>query len=206
MAHADVQTKKISFGAWVGALLQLTKPTIVLSFTLTGATAMVMEGSLLQQPLRFIFVLFAIVATAGSANAFNQYLERDMDAQMTRTAKKRPLPQGLVTPQQALRFSVGLGLVAIGILSFAINLLSAFIALATILFYSFFYTLYLKPRTPYNIVIGGAISSAFIPVFISYLKKNKEEAWQIASSFLYIAFFGILLVCALMFIFLPHIL
>ncbi|OGZ62096.1 MAG: murein biosynthesis integral membrane protein MurJ [Candidatus Spechtbacteria bacterium RIFCSPLOWO2_02_FULL_38_8] len=60
------------------------------------------------------------------------------------------------------------------------------------------------PDLIYNIVIGGAISSAFIPVFISYLKKNKEEAWQIASSFLYIAFFGILLVCALMFIFLPQ--
>lgn len=156
MAHANAQINQPSLGTQLRGLIQLTKPTIVLSFTLTGATAMLMEGSLLQQPLRFVLVLMAILFTAGSANAFNQYLERDIDAKMARTAKRRPLPQGWVTPTQALWFSIFLGVVAISYLSFFVNLLSASIALATILFYSFFYTLYLKPRTPYNIVIGGA--------------------------------------------------
>lgn len=176
MAHADAQAKKISFNAWLGGLIQLTKPTIVLSFTLTGATAMVMEGSLLREPWQFVFVLLAILATAGSANAFNQYLEREIDARMTRTAKRRPLPQGLVTPPQALWFSIFLGVGAIAYFSFAVNGLSALIALATILFYSFFYTLYLKPRTPYNIVIGGA-AGATAPL-IGWAAATGTLGWQ----------------------------
>lgn len=138
------------------SLISLTKPTIVLSFTLTGATALVVEGSLLNQPTKFFLVLLAILLTAASANGLNQYLERDLDAKMERTKKRRPLPQGKLEPRTALWFSVALGFVATLYLYFSLNLLSAAIALGTILFYSLFYTLWLKPRTPYNIVIGGA--------------------------------------------------
>lgn len=175
MAHADAQTKT-HFAAWLGGLLQLTKPTIVLSFTLTGATALVMQGSLLTQPLQFITVLLGMFATAGSANAFNQYLEREIDGRMKRTAKRRPLPKGLVTPPQALWFSILLGLAAVVTLSFFFSGLSGFIALATILFYSFFYTLYLKPRTPYNIVIGGA-AGATAPL-IGWAAATGTLSWQ----------------------------
>lgn len=138
------------------AFLNLTKPKIVLSFVLTGAAAMVVEGSLLNKPLEFFLILIAIAFTGGGANAFNQYLERDIDARMKRTAKKRPLPQGLISPRAALIFSILLCALAVIYLAGRANLASAFLALATILFYSFFYTLWLKPRTPYNIVIGGA--------------------------------------------------
>lgn len=176
MARANEQIKKISFGAWLGGLLQLTKPTIVLSFTLTGATAMVMEGSLLLRPFQFVVVLLGLFATAGSANAFNQYLEREIDGRMKRTAKRRPLPQGLVTPPQALWFSILMGVTGVGTLSFVFNELSGFIALVTILFYSFFYTLFLKPRTPYNIVIGGA-AGATAPL-IGWAAATGTLSWQ----------------------------
>lgn len=138
------------------SLFALTKPTIVLSFTLTGATAMVVEGTLLHTPLKFIGVLLAILFTAASANSFNQYLERDLDAKMIRTAKKRPLPMGKIKPGLALLFSILTGAVAVLYLVLFVNRLSAALALGTILFYILIYTLWLKPRTPYNIVIGGA--------------------------------------------------
>lgn len=140
----------------LGSLISLTKPTIVLSFTLTGASALVMEGSLLTNPTKFFLILLAILLTAASANGLNQYFERDLDAKMERTKNRRPLPQGKIEPATALWFSIFLGAVATLYLFFYVNALSAFLALATILFYVLFYTLWLKPRTPYNIVIGGA--------------------------------------------------
>lgn len=136
--------------------IALTKPTIVLTFALTGAAAMVMEGSLSANPLKFFLVLLAITLTAASANGFNQYFERDIDSRMERTRLKRPLPLKNIEPRNALFFSIVLGVLAIGYLFMSVHIVSALYALGTILFYSFFYTLWLKPRTHYNIVIGGA--------------------------------------------------
>lgn len=140
----------------VRSLIALTKPTIVLSFTLTGAAALMMEGSLLSSPTLFSLATFAILLTAASANGLNQYLERDLDALMERTRKRRPLPQGKIHPNIALWFSLLLGVTAIWILAVQFDTLSAWLSFATIAFYVFCYTLWLKPRTPYNIVIGGA--------------------------------------------------
>ncbi|MCB2153682.1 heme o synthase [bacterium] len=136
--------------------LKLTKPTIVLLVLITGATGLVMEGSLVSQPIPFLIVMVALFATAGCANALNQYFEREIDAQMPRTAKKRPLPSGRLKPGQALAFAVGIGILGVALFAIFFNWLSAALALATILFYGLFYTLYLKPRTHLNIVIGGA--------------------------------------------------
>ncbi len=146
----------MNFAESVKSFVALTKPTIVLSFALTGATALVVEGSLLRQPTKFFLVLLAIVFTAASANGLNQYLERDIDAQMERTKKRRPLPLQKIKPAVALWFCIFLGVVAISYLAIYINILSAALALGTILFYIFIYTLWLKPLTYYNIVIGGA--------------------------------------------------
>jgi protoheme IX farnesyltransferase len=140
----------------ITSYINLTKPTIVLLFTLTGLASMVIEGSLLATPLKFFIVLFCIAITAGSANSLNMYFDRDIDEIMKRTKRKRPLPLKTVTPNQALIFGLVLGAIAIGTLLFLTNILTAFLGLATILFYVCFYTLYLKRRTPYNIVIGGA--------------------------------------------------
>ncbi len=144
------------FAETLSNYVSLTKPTIVTSYALTGATALVIEGSFLHQRLRFILVLLAIILTGASANGLNQYFERDIDAQMQRTKDRRPLPQGKIKPRRALIFSLLIGIIGVGYLAVDINWLSAAYALGTILFYSFFYTLWLKPRTPYNIVIGGA--------------------------------------------------
>jgi protoheme IX farnesyltransferase len=140
----------------VSSYIQLTKPRIVLLVLVTALAALVMEGSLLRDPGRLLLVLFAITLVAGSANAFNQYFERDLDAQMARTRTRRPLPLQQVTARSALWFAIAIGVASVVMLFFVGNALSAWLALGTILFYGFGYTLWLKPRTVHNIVIGGA--------------------------------------------------
>ncbi len=142
----------------------LMKPNIMLLVLLTGAASLVLQGSLIEQGWpsgvwRFALILMALLLVGGSANAFNMYFERGIDARMTRTREKRPLPRGKIKPSHALAFAIMIGLIGVALFSVVFNILSGFLALATILFYSFFYTLYLKPRTPYNIVIGGAAGS-----------------------------------------------
>lgn len=145
-----------SLGVTMRAYLSLTKPTICLLVLITGAAGLIWEGSLTSNPLAFLLVMLGLFATAGCANALNQYLERDRDALMKRTAKRRALPSGKLTPRAALIFAVAIGVVGTAIFAVFFNLFSAALALSTILFYAFFYTLYLKPRTAQNIVIGGA--------------------------------------------------
>ncbi|HMI32402.1 MAG TPA: UbiA family prenyltransferase, partial [Candidatus Limnocylindrales bacterium] len=140
----------------VSSYIQLTKPRIVLLVLVTALAALVVEGSLLRQPGRFLLVLLAITMVAGSANAFNQYFERDLDALMARTRTRRPLPLQHVTAGNALCFAIAIGVFSVAMLYVIGNALSAVLALGTILFYGFGYTLWLKPRTVHNIVIGGA--------------------------------------------------
>jgi heme o synthase len=140
----------------ISSYVSLTKPTIVLLFALTGLTAMVVEGSLLQEPGRMWVILVGIILTAGSANALNMYFDRDIDLIMKRTRKRRPLPLQQISPNHALWFGIITGAVATGLLLWFANLLSALIGVGTILFYVGIYTLILKRRTPYNIVICGA--------------------------------------------------
>lgn len=137
--------------------IQLTKPTIVFLFAFTGlATLFLLKHVEVKQAL---VIVCGLVLTAASANAFNQYLERDLDAKMERTRSKRPIPQGKISPRRAFLFSLLLGILAISLFTLATNLLATGLALATILFYVFVYTLWLKPRTAFNIVIGGAAGS-----------------------------------------------
>src|SRR5690348_14184703 len=96
--------------------LNLTKPRISLLFAFTGLTVLLMEGSLSHSPLRSWLIVLGIFMVGGSANAFNQYFERDRDLKMARTAKKRPLPQGKISARNALIFSILLGIVGNAIL------------------------------------------------------------------------------------------
>jgi len=139
--------------------INLTKPTILLLVVLTGAAALVLERSLLSDPLSFGLVLLGLAMTAGSANALNQYFERDIDAVMERTKRKRPLPLKNLSPKAAVVFAVSIGIGAVLLFGLFFNLLSAVLAFGTIIYYAFFYTLYLKPRLYQNIVIGGAAGS-----------------------------------------------
>lgn len=143
--------------------LALTKPTIMFLVIFTGAASLIWEGSMLASPGKFVLVLIALYLTGGCANALNQYFEREIDARMKRTAKRRPLPTGQITPNKALIFSITIGVVGVIIFAVFFNLLTAALSLATILFYSLFYTLWLKPNTDQNIVIGG-IAGAMSPV------------------------------------------
>jgi protoheme IX farnesyltransferase len=143
--------------------LQLTKPTIMLLVLFTGATALVVEGSLLAQPLRFGLVLLGLYLTGGSANALNQYFEREIDARMSRTARRRPLPLHHLGATEAFWFATAIGVAGVILFAVAFNWLTALLSLATLLFYALFYTLWLKPNTWQNIVIGGA-AGAMAPV------------------------------------------
>ena len=142
---------------------KLTKPTIMLLVLVTGGVALVVEGTLVDQPVKFGLFLIGLYLTGGCANSLNQYFERDIDAVMTRTSANRPLPLGLITKRQALVFSIGIGSSGVILLAVAFNLLTGLLAVGTILFYSLVYTLWLKPGTSENIVIGG-IAGAMAPV------------------------------------------
>jgi protoheme IX farnesyltransferase len=147
----------------VGSYLLLTKPTIMLLVVLSGAVALFIEGSLLSSPVKCGAILLAVYLTGGCANSLNQFFERDIDSKMARTQKRRPLPQGKIQPSNALVFIIAIGFIGILIFGFMFNWLSAMLSLGTILFYGFFYTLWLKPNTPQNIVIGGA-AGAMAPI------------------------------------------
>jgi len=151
------------FRSLLGSLLQLTKPTIMLLVIMGGMTAVAIEGSLLNDPLKLSLFMLGLFLTGGSANALNQYFERHLDGRMSRTKNRRPLPLGYLSPLAALIFSVTIGLTGVVLLGWIFNWLTGMLSLATILFYSLFYTLYLKPRTDQNIVIGG-IAGAMAPI------------------------------------------
>jgi protoheme IX farnesyltransferase len=102
---------------------------------------------------------------AGSANAINMYLDRDIDEMMRRT-RQRPLPAHAVTPAHALRFGFVLGAVAFYFLAITVNVLAASLALSAIAFYVFVYTMWLKRSSPQNIVIGGAAGA--VPALVGW--------------------------------------
>lgn len=138
--------------------LTLTKPRITLLIVITTLSAMwVAQGGPPAPGLTLITLLGTALASA-SAATFNHYLERDRDALMVRTAG-RPLPDGRIDPSHALFFGFALGILSFAVLAVYVNLLAAVLATAGILYYSVFYTLWLKPNTAQNIVIGGAAGS-----------------------------------------------
>jgi protoheme IX farnesyltransferase len=145
--------------------LALTKPKIMLLVVVSGMTAGFMEGSLVHRPFDFFLAILALYLTGGSANAFNHFFERNKDAQMIRTKKKRPLPSGRMKPSHALIFAITIGTIGVLIYGLYFNWLSALLSFSTIFFYAIIYTLLLKPNTYHNTVIGGA-AGAMAPVGI----------------------------------------
>ncbi|MBI3961841.1 MAG: protoheme IX farnesyltransferase, partial [Deinococcus sp.] len=135
--------------------INLTKPRIIFLLLLTALAAMLVAARGPLSPALVLWTMFGGALAAGSANAINCYLDRDVDAIMSRT-RRRPLPAGRVGPRQALVFGLVLGALSFVVLAQWVNLLSASLALAGILFYVFIYTMWLKRATAQNIVIGGA--------------------------------------------------
>ncbi len=134
--------------------LALTKPRVLSLVVFTGLCGLLAAPQAIHPVLGFTAVL-CIAMGAGAAGALNQWYEADIDALMARTAD-RPLPAGRMDPQSALHFGVGLGAFSVILMGLALNLLAAAILLVSILFYVVVYTIWLKRRTPQNIVIGGA--------------------------------------------------
>ena len=141
--------------------LALTKPRVMTLVVFTGLCGMLAAPVGIHPVLGFTAIL-CIALGAGAAGALNQWYEADIDAVMRRT-QKRPLPAGRMERQAALHFGVGLGVFSVILMGFAINLAAAAILAASILFYVLIYTVWLKRRTPQNIVIGGA-AGAFPPL------------------------------------------
>ena len=152
----------------------------------SGVTALILEGSLIHYPVKFLLALVALYFTGGSANGLNQYFEREIDARMSRTRWKRPLPLQKLTAAQALIFSISIGLIGILTFGFVFNWLTAILSLGTLIFYGFFYTLWLKPNTHLNIVIGG-IAGAMAPVGL-WAAASGSLAWTPMILFLIIFF------------------
>ncbi|MBA3709551.1 MAG: protoheme IX farnesyltransferase [Planctomycetes bacterium] len=137
-------------------LLVLTKYRITLVALFTGYAAIAVQGTYASD-WRFIApCLVALFLTGGAANTLNQLFESKKDAVMNRTKSRRPLPAGRISPRQALVFAVSQFVVAqVILLGCYHSWLAASFSLLTVIYYSFFYTLWLKPRHYLNIVIGG---------------------------------------------------
>jgi protoheme IX farnesyltransferase len=139
----------------------LTKPRVMTLVVFTGAAGLLAAPVPIHPVLAFTAIL-CIALAAGAAAALNMWYEADLDALMKRTAS-RPLPAGRMDRSSALHFGVGLGGFSVVLMGVATNWFAAAILLASILFYVLVYTVWLKRRTPQNIVIGGA-AGAFPPV------------------------------------------
>ena len=142
-------------------ILALTKPRVMYLVVFTGLCGLLAAPAMPPFVLGFTAIL-CIALGAGACGALNQWYEADLDAKMRRTAK-RPLPAGRMDRQSALHFGVGLAFFSVLLMGLSTNWLAAGLLAVSILFYVLVYTVWLKPRTVQNIVIGGA-AGAFPPL------------------------------------------
>jgi protoheme IX farnesyltransferase len=139
----------------------LTKPRVMSLVVFTGLCGLLAAPGSIHPVIGFTAVL-CIALGAGGAGALNQWWEADLDAGMKRTAK-RPLPGGRMERVNARDFGVALSVASVLVMGLAVNWLAAIILAISILYYAVVYTIWLKPRTPQNIVIGGG-AGAFPPL------------------------------------------
>ncbi len=145
----------------LGDFVALLKPRVMSLVVFTGAVGLVLAPGTLHPVLAFVAIL-CIAVGAGAAGAINMWVDRDIDALMTRT-RNRPIPAGRVAPNVALGFGITLAVASVSIMALALNGVAAGLLAFTIFFYIVIYSMALKRRTPQNIVIGGA-AGAFPPM------------------------------------------
>jgi protoheme IX farnesyltransferase len=145
----------------LGDYFALMKPRVMSLVVFTGLAGMLAAPGHLHWLLASVAVLCIAVA-AGASGAINMWYDRDIDAIMERT-RERPLPRGRIAPEEALSFGVVLAAGSVLMMGIAVNWVAASLLAVTVLFYVFVYTIWLKRRTPQNIVIGGA-AGAFPPM------------------------------------------
>ncbi|MGI8511388.1 MAG: heme o synthase [Solirubrobacteraceae bacterium] len=152
--------------------LALTKPKVQSLLLLTTVSAMYIAG---DPPLWLVLVTcLGGYLSAGGAGAVNHYYDRDIDAQMARTAS-RPVPSGRIAPRAALWFGIALCVASFVLLTAAVNLLAASLALAGFAGYVGIYTVWLKRTTPQNIVIGGAAGA--VPPLVGWAATTGSLSW-----------------------------
>jgi heme o synthase len=139
----------------------LTKPRVMSLVVFTALCGLLAAPGSIHPVIGFTAIL-CLALGAGACGALNQWYEADIDGKMARTSR-RPLPAGRMDRETALHFGIALAAFSVGIMGVAVNWLSAGILAFSIFFYSVVYTIWLKPNTPQNIVIGGA-AGAFPPV------------------------------------------
>jgi heme o synthase len=148
-------------GADVRDWIALLKPRVITLVVFTGLVGLLVAPGHLN-PILAGTAILCIAVAAGAAGCINMWYDRDIDAVMRRTAR-RPIPAGRIAPGEALAFGVTLACASVILMGLATNLAAAFVLALSIAFYVFVYTIWLKRRTPQNIVIGGA-AGAFPPL------------------------------------------
>jgi heme o synthase len=165
IAHTGIDIERrgltSSAGGSVGDFIALMKPRVMSLVIFTALTGLVLAPGTLH-PALAVIALLCIAVGAGASGALNMWYDADIDARMQRTAA-RPIPRGRVTPEEALTFGVVLSVFSVFTLGVVVNWVAGALLALTIAFYIFVYTMWLKRRTPQNIVIGGA-AGAFPPM------------------------------------------
>jgi protoheme IX farnesyltransferase len=152
--------------------LELTKPKVQSLLLLTTVTTMEVAGS--PSVSKIALTCLGGYLSAGGAGAVNHYYDRDIDARMSRTAS-RPIPAGRIAPGAALGFGIVLAALSFALLSLTVNVLAASLALGGFVGYVGVYTVWLKRRTPQNIVIGGAAGA--VPPLVGWAATRGSIAW-----------------------------
>jgi protoheme IX farnesyltransferase len=168
----------------VADYIEILKPRVMSLVVFTGLVGLVVAPEHIH-PLLAAVAVICIAIGAGAAGAINMWYDRDIDAMMRRTAG-RPLPAGRMVPGEALGFGVVLGVGAVLIMGLAVNWVAAELLALTIGFYVLVYTIWLKRRTPQNIVIGGAAGA--LPPMIGWAAATGDIGWGAIALFAIIFF------------------
>jgi len=173
MSSQKLQNRPTKLGFWrkAKAFFALTKPRVIELLLIATVPTMILAQRGIPDPWLVVATVFGGALSAGSANSFNCYIDRDIDKIMGRT-KSRPLVTGELSAKEAYVFAWVLGVLSVLWLAIFANILAALLSLAAILFYVFIYTLLLKRRTPQNIVWGGAAGA--MPVLIGWAAVTGE--------------------------------
>jgi protoheme IX farnesyltransferase len=166
-------------GAAVSDYVQILKPRVMSLVVLTGFVGLAVAPGHLHPVLAAIAVL-CIAVGAGASGAINMWYDRDIDAVMRRSAV-RPLPAGRMLPGEALGFGVVLAVGSVTVMGLALNWVAAELLALTIGFYVFVYTIWLKRRTPQNIVIGGAAGA--LPPMVGWAAASGDIGWGAVALF-----------------------
>lgn len=161
----ETLTRRRPLVATARSYLALTKPRVIELLLVTAVPPMILAAEGLPSAALVAVVVVGGALGAGGANTINCWIERERDRLMERT-HDRPLPAGEVVPGHALTFGIALNGVAFALLWSAANLLAAALTLFATLFYVFVYTIWLKPRTDQNIVVGGAAGA--VPALVGW--------------------------------------